>query len=260
MKKKVLALFVALGVMCSSVPAYAANISDASTKVFINNAYSDAKLKNVDGYNYISVEDVRNVLNYTVKQDDNTKPIIITNGGIIIVFVMDSNGYIISGEFHETNTKPVIIDDKVYVPLRDMLRSLHVPFVYSEGTDTLVVSTEIYTADGKKVITSEEYSAKLNQPKQYNYNYIPQYNYQPYYNNSTIKARNNPSNEAAQAQQAINKQQYDEACRQAYIDYEVACQNAVTLYNGTGNVTAARNAAYDEYMRKLERYKIQYGM
>lgn len=38
MKKKLLAILVAIGVTFSSVPAYAANISDASTKVFINNS------------------------------------------------------------------------------------------------------------------------------------------------------------------------------------------------------------------------------
>lgn len=276
MKKKLLTILTALTISMCSMTAYAGAIVDSTVNVYIDNKPSNIKLKNVNGFNYISVRDISEVLNYDIFWYDASKTVSVSDSAHTLAFIVGTQGYYDNGVHVSSGNTPTIIDDKVYVSFRDILSGTEVYFVYTANDNTLRITSNTYDANGKKILSSEEYADKyINNPSnayssQYQYkNTIPNQYYYPSYNKPDLSEtiqnaedlKNQALQNAAEAQAKVNEyqqqlaqlneQRYAEACKQAYLDYMFALKNPHT---------ESAEQLEQEYLNKVERLKIIYGI
>ncbi|MDY4080135.1 MAG: copper amine oxidase N-terminal domain-containing protein [Candidatus Metalachnospira sp.] len=270
MKKQMLSILTILNLSLGAMPAYAQSVVDSTTKVFVDNQPSEIKLKNIDGYTYISVRDVSDVLKYDIYWYDESKTAVVADSAHTLVFTVGNDGYYNNSTFVSSGNAPIIIDNKTYVALRDILTGTEVYFVFNGNDNTLKITSNTYDSNGNRIMTSEEYTEKyINNRPTYNYtpsqpkSTVPNYSYSyTEYDDFTEKINNSKNqalNNAAEAQQKADELQYqlnktkcEEACRQAYIEYKQKSLSVSNKYDA--------DALYQAYLDKVEYYESYYGV
>lgn len=275
MKKKFALLIILSGIMLGGVSANAQTVTDSDILLYAENQLYNTKLKNVDGQLYISSRDASELLDAGIMWNDTTKTLTIFEANHTLVFKVDKEGYYSNAMQMFSVNKPIIIDEKCYISLIDVLKGSGRQYNYfADGSISLTGIN--YTSPQKDILTSEEYAQQYLYNKPYYNNYYQSSNaYTPPYSNSTDDYQGGYTNEyqkyideslekAAQAkekaeelQKENNKSLYEQACQQAYIEYQRAKLNAAS-YGSYAN--SYLESARIQYESKLEMYKEMYGM
>ena len=290
MKKKLLAFIMALSLSLGAIPAYAQTIIDSPVKVTIYSMPFDTELKAVDTQLYISARDAAIMLGAGISWDANSKTVIIYETNHTLVFTVGQSGYYNNAIQMYSLNKPVIIDEKCYISLIDVLNGAGRRYSIT-GSDSINVLNPLGTDENSRtILTSDEYAQQYlyNKPSTRYYtptqpnNYEPSYSYKPNYSynqapdyeeyyerytesyNKYMEAAEQAKADAEQRMQNIadlesqlNNSLYEQACRDAYVKYMKELQNASTYGS---YASAYADGAKQEYEAELERLKNQYGM
>ena len=290
MKKKLLAFIMALSLSLGAIPAYAQTIIDSPVKVTIYSMPFDTELKAVDTQLYISARDAATLLGAGISWDANSKTVIIYETNHTLVFTVGQSGYYNNAIQMYSLNKPVIINEKCYISLIDVLNGAGRRYSIT-GSDSINVLNPLGTDENSRtILTSDEYAQQYlyNKPSTGYYtptqpnNYEPSYSYKPNYSynqapdyeeyyerytesyNKYMEAAEQAKADAEQRMQNIadlesqlNNILYEQACRDAYVKYMKELQNASTYGS---YASAYADGAKQEYEAELERLKNQYGM
>ena len=226
----------------------------------------DTELKAVDTQLYISARDAAIMLGAGISWDANSKTVIIYETNHTLVFTVGQSGYYNNAIQMYSLNKPVIINEKCYISLIDVLNGAGRRYSIT-GSDSINVLNPLGTDENSRtILTSDEYA------QQYLYNtpspdnYTPSYSYEPNYSYNQApdyKEYYSRSEEAYdryresydRLEESYNK--YMEAAEQAVADAEQRMQNIAELENqlrnqpNNNNYEQAYKDAYVKYMQEM---------
>jgi len=118
-------------------------IRESSVELYIDGQQVklDPKPLLVDGSNYLPLRAVAELLNAGVSWESDTQTATIRKDGTSVVLQVGSTYATIRGEKKEIPASPILVDNRVYVPVRVISEALGYTVSYKSETDSIHIRT-----------------------------------------------------------------------------------------------------------------------
>jgi len=141
--------------MIMSVSVYAGSAVNSDALIYVNgNLISEASAKIVDGYTVVPIRFIADQLSCNTSWDDKNKAVTVISGNKVLTLTVGSKEMYATDEKKDIPVPPIIIDDRVYVPLRAISDGLDIDITWNEMTKTI----SVYSADAAKAQFNNDYS------------------------------------------------------------------------------------------------------
>jgi hypothetical protein len=150
MKKRIVSLAFAAVMAATQINfVFGEVVTDASINITVNGEavdFGDVQPVVIDDYTYVPVRPVFEKLG-EVTWDEETKAVTLTNGDAELTIYTVQGEAVAGGENFEMEQKPVIIDGRTMLPVREPAGYLGANIGWDEETKTVSLSTDGYIED-----------------------------------------------------------------------------------------------------------------